>query len=209
MNALSEPSSAPLDMLAPCSAKFLLNVVALRHGVCVKDLLGPTKPARIAAARMQAYVLIYQHTQMSFAQMGVMFNRSHSSLVKNLHRLGVRQKLVELRVPHATRKGLETSRACDIPTNGHPTQTAAIIELHEQRVQPKVIADRLGVARNSVNRAINIYRQRTGNYIEPVVEKPRSKRILPPDIESMERFKWRNYYKSIEGARKALEAAAQ
>lgn len=95
-----------------------------------------------------------------------------------------------------------------IPTNGHPTRRAAIIDLYEQGVQQKEISKRLDCSRNSVSSVIHDYRVRTGRYIEPVlVEPPLPRRPLESDVaETARGYRWFNYRKSINGAREALRA---
>lgn len=96
-----------------------------------------------------------------------------------------------------------------VPTNGHPTRKAAIIELYEQRVPQKEIAARLNCNRNVVSHAIHDYRQKTGRFIDPVGHVPRAPSIAPDAFGSAFSFGMRSYLKSIEGARKALEAMRQ
>ena len=102
----------------------------------------------------------------------------------------------------------KTKPSTPIPTNGHPTRKAAILELYEARVQQKEIARRLGCTRNAVSQTIHDYRQKTGRYIEPecvLPPKPRSPSL--PDIRgTMTGYRWLNYRKSTQGARAALRA---
>lgn len=96
-----------------------------------------------------------------------------------------------------------------VPTNGHPTRKAAIIELYEAGVQQKLIALRLGCSRNAVSQAIHDYRQKTGQYVKPQITAPRKDRSPNlPDIAEPTRlgFRWMNYRKSVQGAREALKA---
>lgn len=94
-----------------------------------------------------------------------------------------------------------------VPTNGHPSRKAAVIELYELRVQQKEIAIRLGITRNDVSRSIWEYRQKTGRYIEPVKTAPKQRQAELRDIrETPTAYRWLNYRKSVKGARAALEA---
>lgn len=95
-----------------------------------------------------------------------------------------------------------------IPTNGHPTRKAAVIELYEAGVQQKEIVKRLGCTRNAVSQIIFDYRQKTGRYIEPKrIEPPKEPEAPLIDIrESPGDWCWLNYRKSVAGARAALEA---
>lgn len=96
-----------------------------------------------------------------------------------------------------------------VPTNGHPTRTAAIIALYEGKVQQKLIAERLGISRNSVSQAIHDYRVKTGRYIEPEIVEPTRRRSpsLPCDFDIRPiSYRMMNYQKSVKGAREALRA---
>jgi transposase-like protein len=99
-----------------------------------------------------------------------------------------------------------------IPTNGHPTRKAAIIDLYEQGVQQKEIARQLECSRNSVSQVIHDYRQKTGRYIDPVnVTPPARKRkaMREPASFKPRSYAMFNYRKSVAGARQALEAMSQ
>lgn len=94
-----------------------------------------------------------------------------------------------------------------IPTNGHPTRKAAIIDLYERRVQQKEIVRQLGCSRNAVSQVIHDYRQKTGRYVEPIKVPRRTP--APPMLDIRETpggYRWLNYRKSVSGARAALEA---
>lgn len=91
--------STPLNMLAPCSGKFLLAVVALRHGISPQEIIGGKRERRYVAARTEAMCLIYQHTQWSLPQVGRFLKRDHTTVLHALQKHGVVRKKVELE-PH-------------------------------------------------------------------------------------------------------------
>lgn len=91
--------SAPLNMLAPCSGKFLLALVALRHGIPSKEIVGDSRKRAHVAARTEAMCLIYQHTQWSLPQVGRFIRRDHTTVLHALQKFGVVRKKVDL-TPH-------------------------------------------------------------------------------------------------------------
>ena len=95
-----------------------------------------------------------------------------------------------------------------IPTNGHPTRKAAIIELYEARVQQKLIAEQLSRSRNAVSSTIHDYRLKTGRIIEPEILHPvRPRSASLPNVRgSATGYRWLNYRKSTQGAKEALKA---
>lgn len=98
---------APLNMLAPCSGKFLLALAACRHGVSHKDIVGLNRRRPIVAARTDAICLLYQHTQWSIPQVGRFVGRDHTTVLHALQKANVTRKQVELQ-PHlapALKKG--------------------------------------------------------------------------------------------------------
>jgi hypothetical protein len=101
-----------------------------------------------------------------------------------------------------------TKPSLPVPTNGHPTRKAAIIDLYEQGVQQKEIVKRLACSRNSVSSVIHEYRVKTGRYIDPVEVQPPMPRApsLPDITETSMGYRWLNYRKSTKGAREALAA---
>lgn len=79
-------NTAPLNMLAPCSWRFLVAVAALRHGQSAKDIMGLTRTKPVAQARHEAVYLIALHTTYSIARMAVLFNRDHTTLLNSLRK---------------------------------------------------------------------------------------------------------------------------
>ena len=66
-----------------------------------------------------------------------------------------------------------------IPTAGYPSQKAAILALHVQRMPSRVIASTLGVPLNTVTSKICTFRKTTGKRIEPVGNPERAHSIGP------------------------------
>ncbi len=79
-------NTAPLNMLAPCSWRFLVALAALRHGQSAKDIMGPSRSRPVAQARHEAVYLIALHTTYSIARMAVLFNRDHTTLLNSLRK---------------------------------------------------------------------------------------------------------------------------
>lgn len=76
--------TVPLDMLKPCSWRFLVALAALRHGQTPKDIVGPIRSKPVTAARHEAVYLVVLHTPYSIARIGKMFNRDHTTLLNSL-----------------------------------------------------------------------------------------------------------------------------
>lgn len=86
---------APLNMMAPCSAKFIIRMVSLRHGVTIKTIVGSSRVTKVVAARTEAMCLIYQHTQMSTPAIGRFMNRDHTTVLHALDKSGVLGRKVD------------------------------------------------------------------------------------------------------------------
>lgn len=93
------PHFRAVNMLTAPSWKFILSLVALKHGVMQRDILGDHRGREFAAARHEAQALTYRHTQLSTPAVGRLFNRDHSSIIHALNKMGARKKLVEKHVP--------------------------------------------------------------------------------------------------------------
>ncbi len=89
------PHGAPLNMLAPCSWKFLRDLAALRHGISVREIMSPSRGRPVVAARYEAMALVYQHSQLSLPQVGRLFKRDHTTVLHALRKVGATGKLVE------------------------------------------------------------------------------------------------------------------
>jgi hypothetical protein len=95
-----EPDTVPLNMLAPCSWRFLLALAAVRAGVSQKDILGVRRLPSIVMARYDAMSLTYVHTQASYPQVAKLFNRDHSTVLHGMRKLGRTKKLVDSLIRH-------------------------------------------------------------------------------------------------------------
>src|SRR5690606_15890536 len=64
-DAPAEPfvPSPPINMLTPCSWRFLVALAARAGGVSPEEILGPSRRRPVAAARQVAIALVFQHTQ--------------------------------------------------------------------------------------------------------------------------------------------------
>jgi len=97
------------------------------------------------------------------------------------------------------------------PTMGHPTLNAAIIALHEVRVPPKAIAQRLKTTSGTVYTALARYRKETGRRIEPISDRRLPDRIPSADYlwERTEAQRRREFHaRAVLGARRTLMEAA-
>lgn len=91
-----ELRNPPMNMLAPCSWRFLLSLVICRTGIAQGDILSNDRSRPFVEARADAIALIWQHTQKSLQQVGRCFGRDHSTVLYNLRKRGASVKLVEI-----------------------------------------------------------------------------------------------------------------
>lgn len=89
------PTYRATNMLAQPSWRFILSLVALKHGVMQREILGPYRNRAIVAARHEAIAMTYQHTQLSMPAVGRLFARDHTTVLHALKKTGGRAKLVE------------------------------------------------------------------------------------------------------------------
>lgn len=85
-----------LNMLAPCSWRFLVKLAALRHAMSARDVVSRSRKLHIVAARTEALCLIYRHTQHSMPSVGRLFGLNHATVSHALNKTGTTAKLVEL-----------------------------------------------------------------------------------------------------------------
>lgn len=83
------------NMLAQPSWRFIVSLVALKHGVMQREILGRGRTRGVVAARHEAMALVYRHTQASMPAVGRYFDRDHSSIHHALTKFGATHKLVE------------------------------------------------------------------------------------------------------------------
>lgn len=86
----------PLNMLRPCSARFLIRLVGLKHNIPVRYILGLSRQRKVVAARHEAIAAVYQHTQASMPAVGRFFGRDHTTVLAALRKMGAERKLVEM-----------------------------------------------------------------------------------------------------------------
>ena len=90
------------------------------------------------------------------------------------------------------------------PCMGYPTQKEAIEALHEKGIPSSHIASMTGVPINSVTRAVQDYRIRTGNIINTQVRGEPCRNMI--SSESIQDYAYYNWKKARAGAREALRA---
>lgn len=128
-DAHAEPfvPSPPINMLTPCSWRFLVALAARAGGVSPEEILGPSRRRPVAAARQVAIALVFQHTQNSLPGVGRLMGRDHTTVLYSLRRLNRNGKLVTLteaanastRIKDRNRRmGLEGMRWPDEAANG-------------------------------------------------------------------------------------------
>lgn len=88
------------NMLAPHSWRFIVSLMALKHGVMQREIMGKGRTRRVAAARHESVALIYRHTQASMPGVGRHFDMDHSTVHYALMKVfGSTAKLVERPAP--------------------------------------------------------------------------------------------------------------
>lgn len=139
-----EPTvGVPLDMLLPCSWKFLLALAALRNDVTAEAIVGLARQPHVIRARHDAMALIYQHTQNSSPMVGRFVGRDHSSVLHALKKLGRKKKLVDLVVTEPVAVRNKGGR----PRDG---KADAIREAYQQGIPVPEISLRLGISVQSI-----------------------------------------------------------
>jgi hypothetical protein len=85
---VSVPYGAPFNFLSPASAKTIISYVALRTGISAADIVGPRRTRDIVAARRIAIRLVHEHcAHLTFAGIGRVFHRDHTTILWSLGRL--------------------------------------------------------------------------------------------------------------------------
>lgn len=156
----------PLNMLAPCSGKFLLAVAALRHGLSVEEIVGGSRKREHVAARVEAMCLIYQHTQWSLPQVGRFLRRDHTTVLHALQKCGVTRKKVEL-LPHMAnilRPGRKTTEL----TERQPRDTIVIPQTYGFDSSPDITAGQI-IAEVCAAHGISEFELRSARRAEPLV----------------------------------------
>lgn len=88
------PTPLPFDFFAAPSARNIMTLVALKHGVKVPEIMGTSQGHAISAARFEAIYLVRTHMPMSTPQIGRVFGgRDHTTVLnaitKHKMRIGV------------------------------------------------------------------------------------------------------------------------
>jgi len=86
----------PLNLLTPCSWKFLVELAAIRNGTDTASIMDEVRLTADAHAKHDAMALVFQHTQASLPAVGRLFRRDHSTVIYAMRKLGRSGKLVEL-----------------------------------------------------------------------------------------------------------------
>lgn len=72
----------PVDLLSPPSWRVLAKLVALRHGVHLRDIVGQNRTVPVVAARHEAIHLVFGHCDYSLPRIGRYFgNRDHTTVL--------------------------------------------------------------------------------------------------------------------------------
>lgn len=146
----------PLDMLRPCSWRFLLRLAALRHRIPEQAIVGQSRQQSIAAARHDAIGMVYQHTQLSMPAVGRFFGRDHTTVLNSLRKLGREGKLVDKRPQEKAAPAPKAKAAAPKPkpvTQKERKRTAlqnAVARAYNHNVMPSVLADEYGCNPESV-----------------------------------------------------------
>lgn len=141
------PSGVPLNLLTPCSWKFLVALAALRNGTDTASVMGDARTTDGGQAKHDAMALVYQHTQSSLPATGRLFSRDHSIVLYAMRKLGRAGKLVEQ---------MPTAAAAARPKR-RPKKTTKSIEAqamirrgYEEGLTGLEIAERTGLSVSSV-----------------------------------------------------------
>ncbi len=133
--------TVPLDMLAPCSWKFLVKVAALFNGCSADEVLGQGRAKEIVCARHLAMYLLASHTTSNATRIGNKFGRDHTSV---LHALSKFPAIERERVsPLVHVDPIKTIRT-------PPEKAAMIVRGYARGVPRKQIAEQIGMSLASV-----------------------------------------------------------
>lgn len=137
------PSSAPLDMLGPCSWRFLVKLAALRNGQTMTDILGHSRTVPVVRARHEAIYLVASHTIYSITRIGNKFGRDHTSI---LHAL--------TKFPPFERERLQAVAYVDpiFSDVTSPERAAIIVRGFADGVPRQEIAEQIGLSLATVKR---------------------------------------------------------
>jgi hypothetical protein len=81
------PNYAPFNFIRPAGGEAIIRLVALKHGVSYREILGASRTKGIMAARREAVRLVKSHCRdASSVQIGRLFHKDHSSILNLLGR---------------------------------------------------------------------------------------------------------------------------
>lgn len=150
-----KPGKAPLNMLAPCSWRFLLALAALRHGIHTQDILGLNRTKPVARARHEAAWLIAFHTTHSLARIGRYMQRDHTTIINSLKHFPPFERQVPNVIadaPALVRKPKPTRNAPPKASEpkGPTALQKAVRRAYQHNVPANVLADEYGCNPGSV-----------------------------------------------------------
>ncbi|WP_084587536.1 helix-turn-helix domain-containing protein [Devosia riboflavina] len=90
------PMHRAVDLQTYPSWRSILALVAMKHGVMQRDILGSCRFRHIVAARHEAVLLIFRHTKLSRAAIGRRFGRDHTTVLHVLRKFDVEDRLLEM-----------------------------------------------------------------------------------------------------------------
>ena len=85
----------------------ILTFVSQKYGIPTEDIIGKRKTDAIATARQVAIYLLRELTEMSFANIGKVFNRDHSTVIHSCTQ--VEKRMMADKLFLAELQGIENS----------------------------------------------------------------------------------------------------
>lgn len=145
---------APLNMLQPCSWRFLLALASVRHKVSHKRMLSRERKQDVVDARDEAIALVYQHTRASMPQVGRLFDRDHTTVLHSLRKREATTKLVDLTAGHSPKGPDRPLKPVEMAWEARAARTAEIrdiIKAEYAKATPlRTIAELAGITHGSV-----------------------------------------------------------
>lgn len=69
------------------STELILKAVSVVYNISIADMLGRSRRAAVAEARMMAMYMIQRHTRMTLMEIGHVFGRKHSTVIHAIRRI--------------------------------------------------------------------------------------------------------------------------
>ena len=82
-----EIHTAPFNFLKRPGWLAIVTLVALKHGVGVKDILSHNRRVPVAHARQEAMYLAQTHCRLSLPETGRLFNRDHTTALHSIRKI--------------------------------------------------------------------------------------------------------------------------